>query len=111
MYVCVYVCVCTCVCVRVCVYVCVCTCVCTCVCVHVCVHVCDRTHLQPHDNRKRTDWRLDTGQTLVKGEFHHLHSDDGPTGSVVQHHSAGVPDAGGSLERDKGMEDTFLKGR
>lgn len=60
--------------------------------------MCDLTHLQPCDNRKRSDWSLDAGHPLIKGELHHFHPDDGPTGSIVQYHPAGVSDAAGGLE-------------
>lgn len=54
-------------------------------------------YLQPGDGRKRADGGLNAGQTLVEGELHGLHANDGPAGSVVQHHPAGVLAAGRSL--------------
>lgn len=64
-----------------------------------------KPHLQPPDNRKWCDWCWDAGQTLVEGELHGLHADDGPTGTVVQHHPAWVSGAARGLEDTKGTDE------
>lgn len=60
-----------------------------------------RTRLQPQDNREGRDRRWDAGQALVEGELHRLHPDDGPAGTIVQHHPAGVSGAAGRLEEGR----------
>lgn len=60
-------------------------------------------HLQPPDHRKGRDWCGDAGQTLVEGELHCLHPDDGPARAVVQHHPAGVSGAAAGLEDTEGL--------
>lgn len=60
-------------------------------------------HLQRRHHRKGRDGRGDAGRALIEGELHRLHPDDGPAGTVVQHHPASVSGAAGRLGDTAGL--------